>query len=280
MNRRRPSRPTTLVLGGLVVALAGIASVAFVSGWAPTFTGLGAAAAPSSTSSTLLASPATSAATSPSVPASASLVPASPSPSVPSPSPGVRSAPTSALGFRPSATVVPIGFPLPASAKYRYGDGFRAPRVGRPYWYNQIRGVTRDGRLLRAHDGQDLQVRVGTPVLASFDGVIVDPTTIWRPWQPAIYGKVVVVQSTESTSLGYRSISAHLSRLAVAIGDVVRRGQVVGWTGQTGNAAGTVPHLHFELRAPFMIEFHYARIARRLDVFDPRPSLLAADPNR
>jgi murein DD-endopeptidase MepM/ murein hydrolase activator NlpD len=173
-----------------------------------------------------------------------------------------------------------MGFPLRATATYRYGDGFRAPRVGRPYWYNQIRGVTSGGRLLRAHDGQDLQVKVGTPVLATFDGVIVDPATIWRPWQPAIYGTVAVVQSSESTSLGYRSISAHLSRLAVAIGDVVQRGQVIGWTGRTGNAAGTVPHLHFELRAPFMILFHYAGIARRLDVFDPRPSLLAADPNR
>ena len=138
--------------------------------------------------------------------------------------------------------------------------------------------MTRDGRLLRAHDGQDLEVRVGTPVLATFDGVIVDPATIWRPWQPSMYGNVVVVQSNEPRSFGYRSISAHLSKLAVAIGAVVHRGEIVGWTGRTGNAARTVPHLHFELRAPFLITFHYAGIARRLDVFDPRPSLRAADP--
>jgi len=171
-----------------------------------------------------------------------------------------------------------MGFPLPESARYRYGAGWLVPRVGNAYWYNQIRGVTASGTWLRGHDGLDLEVKLGTPVLATFDGVVVDPRNIWRPWQPARYGNVVVVQSTETTSAGYRSIGAHLSRLAVAIGDVVHRGQVVGWTGRTGNAAETEPHLHFELRVPFMIEFHYGGVDRRLDVFDPRPSLRAADP--
>jgi len=169
-------------------------------------------------------------------------------------------------------------FPLPAAARYRYGDGWLVPRVDRPYWYNEIRGVTSTGVLLRAHDGVDLQVALGTPVLASFDGTVVDPAHIWRPWLPSRYGNVVVIQSSEGTSLGYRSIAAHLSRLAVAIGDVVHRGQVVGWTGRSGNAAETIPHLHFELRAPFLIAVSYGGRIRRLDSFDPLPSLRACDP--
>lgn len=200
---------------------------------------------------------------------------ASPSPTA-NPSPG--SAPVSAIGFRPRATVVPMVFPLPAAARYRYGDGWLVPRVDRPYWYNEIRGVTSTGVLLRAHDGVDLQVALGTPVLASFDGTVVDPAHIWRPWLPSRYGNVVVIQSSEGASLGYRSIAAHLSRLAVAIGDVVHRGQVVGWTGRSGNAAETIPHLHFELRAPFLIAVSYGGRTRRLDSFDPLPSLRACDP--
>jgi murein DD-endopeptidase MepM/ murein hydrolase activator NlpD len=265
----------------MIVALAAVAGVGLASGLPTGLNRLGApAASPTSGGSPPAAAsgPGVSSSAEPSASASAGPTASPPGVMTPGPGPSVPSAPASPVGFRPKATVVPMGFPLPASAKYRYGDGFRAARVGRAYWYNQIRGSTARGTLLRAHDGLDLEVRLGTPVLATFDGVIVDAATIWRPWQPSIYGNVVVVQSTEPTSIGYRSISAHLARLAVAIGDVVHRGQVVGWTGRTGNAAETEPHLHFELRAPFLIEFHYAGIVRRLDVFDPRPSLRAADP--
>src|SRR5438128_2639957 len=111
------------------------------------------------------------------------------------------------------------------------------------------------------------------------------PQPVWRcPRRrvlrrlPRRYGNVVVIQSSEGTSLGYRSIAAHLSRLAVAVGDVVHRGQVVGWTGRSGNAAETIPHLHFELRAPFLIAVSYGGRTRRLDSFDPLPSLRACDP--
>ncbi len=198
-------------------------------------------------------------------------------PSAPA-SPGPPAAPTSATGFRLRQTVVPIGFPLPTSSNYRYGDRWRAARVGTVYPYEEFRGRAPDGTLLRAHDGVDLLVKLGTPVLAAFDGVVIDPAPIWRPWDPSRYGTVVVIRSTESTSPGYMAIAAHLSRRAVRVGDAVYRGQVVGWTGRTGNAAGTTPHLHFELRAPFRIAQTWGGIRRLLDVFDPLPSLLAADP--
>lgn len=154
------------------------------------------------------------------------------------------------------------------------------PRLGVVYRYNQIRGVTASGTLLRAHDGVDLPVRNGTRVLAPFAGVVVDAAKIWSPWDPQRYGTVVVIRSTEPSSRGYLALLAHLSRRDVKIGAVVRRGSVVGRTGQTGNAAGVPPHLHIELRAPFTIPYAYAGVRRDLDVFDPLPSLLAADPNR
>jgi murein DD-endopeptidase MepM/ murein hydrolase activator NlpD len=197
--------------------------------------------------------------------------------SSPAPAPG-RGAPTSAAGFDPRHTIISIAFPLPASARYSYGDGWRVRRVGVVHPYNQIRGVAGDGTLLRAHDGVDLTAAIGTLVLAPFAGRVVNPVQIWRPWDPGRYGLVVAIQSVESTSRGYYAILVHLSRQSVRIGQVVRRGQVIGRTGITGDAAGTVPHLHFELRAPFPIEFHYAGVVRLLDDFDPLPSLKAADP--
>jgi murein DD-endopeptidase MepM/ murein hydrolase activator NlpD len=197
-----------------------------------------------------------------------------------SPPPSVAgAAPTSTLGFKVRKTIVPIGYPLPASASYDYGPLWHAERVGVPHPYESVRGFRADGSLIRAHDGVDIQVRIGTPVLAAFSGVIVDPRVHWRPWDPSLYGNVVVIQSTEPTSPGYYAINVHLSRVLVHFGDTVVRGQVVGLTGITGNAAGTIPHLHFELRAPFMIDQVWGGAFRRIDVFDPLPSLLAADPH-
>ncbi|MHB8673338.1 MAG: M23 family metallopeptidase [Candidatus Limnocylindrales bacterium] len=205
------------------------------------------------------------------------------SPGAASATPGGRlagGAPTSARGFRLRATVVPIGYPLPASASYRYGQGWHAFRLGAPLPYESVLGISPTGALLRAHDGVDIQVRIGTPVLAAFSGVVIDPRTNWYPWAPQLYGNVVVIRSTEPTSIGYVAINAHLSVVSVRIGAVVRRGEVVGRTGISGNARGTIPHLHFELRAPFKIDQTWGGVFRRIDSFDPLPSLLAADPHR
>jgi murein DD-endopeptidase MepM/ murein hydrolase activator NlpD len=169
-----------------------------------------------------------------------------------------------------------MGFPLPASSRFSYAARWLAPRVGTAYSYNEVRGATAGGMILRAHDGVDIAVKLGTPVLAAFDGLVIDPGGRWRPWLVSRYGNVVAIQSTETTSTGYVAIAAHLSRLAVHPGDRVTRGEVVGWTGRTGNAAGTEPHLHFELRAPFLVTQRWGGIRRRLDSFDPLPSLLAA----
>ena len=207
----------------------------------------------------------------------ASAVP-SPSTSGSAPGAGTAPAPTSAVGFRVRDTVVPMAFPLRASAAYRYGDGWRASRVGVVRPYEQIRGVAPDGSYLRAHDGIDLLVKLGTPVYAPWSGTVIDPAKRWKPWDPSRYGKVVAIESDEPTSPGYFVLLAHLSKQSVKVGDHVERGQVVGKTGDTGNAVGTKPHLHLEIRAPFLIRYGYAGVIRRLDVFDAEPSVRAADP--
>jgi murein DD-endopeptidase MepM/ murein hydrolase activator NlpD len=279
-SSRRPSLRLAIGSIALLAVLALVGAVVATGGLAQ-LVGLGGAAGSSGLATTTTAPSPTGLAASPDGSPDASPSPSAAVPSGPaSPNPGAGTAPASAVGFRVRHTVVPMGFPLPAASRYRYGDGWRVPRVGEPYSYEEVRGVAPDGTLLRAHDGVDLVVSTGTPILAVFDGTVIDPTTRWLPWDPSRYGTVVVIQSTESSSPGYMAIAAHLSRRVVHLGDTVRRGQVVGWTGRTGNAAGTIPHLHFELRAPFEIPQAWGGIRRLLDVFDPLPSLLAADPHR
>jgi murein DD-endopeptidase MepM/ murein hydrolase activator NlpD len=197
----------------------------------------------------------------------------------PSSTPLAGAAPTSAPGFSLRRTVVSIRFPLKSGAAYSYSDNFLVSRVGTPYWYNHVL-ATSGGKLRRAHDGVDIYVPNGTPVLSPFDGVVLDPATRWKPWLPARYGIVAVIASAEPTSRGYVAILAHLSRMNVRPGDRVQRGEVLGRTGRTGNAEATRPHLHFELRAPFRLSVNVGRVVRRVDAFDPYASLVAADPAR
>jgi murein DD-endopeptidase MepM/ murein hydrolase activator NlpD len=187
---------------------------------------------------------------------------------------------TSQHGFRFRDTVVPMRLPLPPGAAYTYVNNFLAPRVGVVYPFEHVRGAAPDGTLLRAHDGVDVYVATGTPVLAPFSGTVLDPATRWRPWDRSRYGLVAAVVSDEPASRGYAVLLVHLSRLAVRPGQHVVRGQRLGLTGRTGNAAGTPAHLHVELRAPFLLVVHEHGIVRRIDAFDPYPSLLAADPHR
>ncbi|TCJ39491.1 M23 family metallopeptidase [Parafrankia sp. BMG5.11] len=86
------------------------------------------------------------------------------------------------------------------------------------------------------HSGMDLAAPSGTPVFATSDG-IVDASG----WSGG-YGLLVAVSHTGGLQTRY----AHLSRLNVAQGQQVRRGEVIGYVGSTGNSTG--PHLHYEIR--------------------------------
>lgn len=88
----------------------------------------------------------------------------------------------------------------------------------------------------RFHAGLDLRAREGTPVYAAADGQVV------RSGIAGAYGNVVVIDHGG----GLVSLSGHHRENLVAHGERVRRGQVIGLVGHTGNATGD--HLHFELR--------------------------------
>ncbi len=190
-------------------------------------------------------------------------------------------APTSPAEFDLEGQRISIDFPLRPDSRYQYRDNFLDVREGSPDDYNHAR-VNGDGTATRLHDGTDIYAAVGEPLIAPFSGSVVDPKSRWQPWEPTRYGNTVVIVSDEPTSAGYVALFVHLGEVWVDPGVHVTRGQVVGTVGRTGNAElqSVRAHLHFELRAPFLLDWSALGEDRAVDAFNPYPSLVAADPKR
>jgi len=88
----------------------------------------------------------------------------------------------------------------------------------------------------RPHHGTDFGARRGTPLLAVNTGVISYAGDM------GTYGKVVKIRHID----GYESLYAHQSSIRVKRGEHVKKGQVIGYVGNTGRSTG--PHLHFGLQ--------------------------------
>lgn len=197
----------------------------------------------------------------------------------PAPTPDPDAAPATAADFDVERQVIAMAFPLKEGHRYRYRDNFGDPREGHAEGYNHAR-VRRGDDLLRAHDGIDIYAATGTPVVAPFDGMVIDPATRWRPWIRERYGRTAAIVSSEPTSEGYAALLTHLEAVYVEPGQRVHRGEVIGTIGDSGNAEGGRPHLHFELRAPFHLTWEEVGEQRQIDAFNPYRSLRAADPKR
>lgn len=85
------------------------------------------------------------------------------------------------------------------------------------------------------HPGVDIAAPYGSPVYATGDGVVVE-----AGWDGG-YGKKVTVDH----GYGFVTIYGHNSRIAVEVGDHVKKGQVVAYVGMTGRTTG--PHVHYEV---------------------------------
>ena len=91
-------------------------------------------------------------------------------------------------------------------------------------------------KYVRPHKGIDLAARMGTPIHATGDG------KIKSMGMHSGYGNMIKIAHNKT----YTSVYAHLSRFQKGLkrGDYVKRGQVIGYVGQTGLA--TAPHCHYE----------------------------------
>lgn len=88
---------------------------------------------------------------------------------------------------------------------------------------------------VRFHSGVDIDVPYGDPIHAAAPGTVVD-----AGWLGG-YGNAVVIEHGN----GIATLYAHMSALAVEVGDEIDTGRVVGYCGSTGFSTG--PHLHFEV---------------------------------
>lgn len=89
----------------------------------------------------------------------------------------------------------------------------------------------------KKHDGVDISVPKGTPIKAAASGVVLFSGRSFND-----YGKMIVIKHNSDFSTVY----AHNSENIVEEGNDVKKGQVIGRVGNSGNASGY--HLHFEVR--------------------------------
>jgi hypothetical protein len=162
----------------------------------------------------------------------------------------------------PTATEYPIMFPVDAS--HSYSDSWGAPRSGG-----------------RTHKGTDIFAEKGAPVVAAADGRVV------RIAKGARAGRYIVVEHNG----GWRSYYLHLNNdtagtddglsdtmvEGIAVGAEVKAGDVLDYVGDSGNAEGTSPHLHFEIHTATgaaINPYPHLRAAERVAV--PQASVAAA----
>ena len=122
--------------------------------------------------------------------------------------------------------IVIHGFVFPVGSPHSFGDSFGAPRmIGTEYAH--------------AHQGTDIFAPMGTPLLACERGIVT------KIGSDVLGGNKLWFKGESGTYYYY----AHLSAFAEGLtnGQLVEAGTVIGYVGDTGNAKGGSPHLHFEI---------------------------------
>lgn len=129
-----------------------------------------------------------------------------------------------------------IAYIVKKRIKTEHGKPFARPlrkmRITSKFTYKRWHPIL---KRYRPHLGVDFGGRKGTPIYATHAGKV-----IYSGWMSG-YGKVIKI----AHSGGFVSLYAHQSRLAAKKGKYVKRGEMIGFVGNTGRSTG--PHLHFGL---------------------------------
>jgi len=113
-------------------------------------------------------------------------------------------------------------------------------------YITQLFGKTVAAKRLYAsgsHSGVDFRASVGTPVKAMADGVVLGSGDTDATCPGASFGKWILVEYNNGLSSAY----GHLSLIKVVSSQKVKRGDVIGYSGDTGHVTG--PHLHITIYA-------------------------------
>lgn len=90
--------------------------------------------------------------------------------------------------------------------------------------------------IVKFHEGMDFVAPVGTEVYATGDGIVEEVESSMRG-----YGNKIIINH----GFGYKTLYAHLNGFNVKPGQKVKRGDIIGWVGNSG--LSTAPHLHYEV---------------------------------
>ncbi len=90
-------------------------------------------------------------------------------------------------------------------------------------------------KIRKMHEGMDFTAKKGTPIYATGNGVVA------RADRSPTFGNVVYIDH----GYGYRTVYAHMSKIATRKGKRVKRGDIIGYVGSTGRSVS--PHLHYEV---------------------------------
>jgi murein DD-endopeptidase MepM/ murein hydrolase activator NlpD len=118
--------------------------------------------------------------------------------------------------------VIPNGKPL---EKYRLSSNFGY----------RINPITKKRQF---HRGLDMAAPRNTPIRATADGIVehVQPRNIGD------YGRVIRL----SHNFGFKTTFGHMIKTLVKVGDIIKKGQIIGLVGNSGRSSG--PHLHYEIK--------------------------------
>ena len=112
----------------------------------------------------------------------------------------------------------------PVNVKFKLGDTFKWRTI------HPVLGTS------RMHNGQDFEVPYGTEVFATGDGSVIE-----SGYNTGGFGNCIVIDH----GYGYQTVYGHLSEIKVTKGQNVKRGDLIGISGNTGMTTG--PHLHYQV---------------------------------
>lgn len=143
------------------------------------------------------------------------------------------------IAAAPGATAAPVAPPAPASPPTAGGGSLLLPVQG--IAPSQLQDTFTDARSEgRVHDAIDIMAAEGTPVLAVADG------HVEKLFDSERGGLTVYQFDPDGVHCYYY---AHLQRYAEGLAEKkqIKRGEIIGYVGSTGNADPAAPHLHFEV---------------------------------
>jgi len=94
--------------------------------------------------------------------------------------------------------------------------------------------------IMKFHYGLDFTAPIGTPIYATGDGTI-QYIIKFSDKASQGYGNLIIINH----GYGYRTLYSHINKFKVKIGQKVKRGEVIGYVGNSGLSTG--PHLHYEV---------------------------------